>query len=787
MPLSPVSAPPADLDAARRALADTFGFGQFRSGQEEVIGTLLSGRDTLVIMPTGGGKSLCYQLPACITPGVTLVISPLIALMKDQVDALTVKGIAAAAINSSINFDQVREVLNQVRDGGIRLLYVAPERFYSRYFMDAMAQVPVARVAVDEAHCISQWGHDFRPAYLRLPEAIERLGRPPVVALTATATPRVQDDIVQALSLRDPARFVTGFDRDNLTLEVIRCGRKKDALETFAQAHHGSGIVYCATRKRVEEVSAHLAAAGRRVVAYHAGMEDSARTHAQEAFLGDEVEVIVATNAFGMGVDKPDVRFVLHYDMPGTLEAYYQEAGRAGRDGKPSHCSLFYNGGDRPTQTFFIDGTHPTEDFIRTLWRVLCDAAHGDHVELPYREMVERIGLPGSEQTVSAALKVLEQAEALTRLNPRTNPATIRLVDRNQVGERAQVQQKILAMLDYYLPPGENGTVHLPTLQMAEEAGLDHEALLRALHAMDAAGAIAYTAPFRGRGLRLHTPALPEIDFAAVDAKRSAAFEALDAMEGYCIRPGCRRRAILAHFGETASPECGACDQCLSGNSALAGEPEEATEMARKLLSGVARCRIPGSGVSFGLQTIANHLAGGNTESIRRNRLDQVSTYGLLKHYNQRQVAELLEQLITQGLIRREDATSGPNRRPVLALSEAGVAVLKGQAGDIRLHLPQQAATASSRATPAAHAGPVDDDLLSALRALRRELAEADDMPAYRVFSNRTLEEMAAAKPTNPQEMEQVHGVGPSKLATYGERFLAAIKGHEPKQMEADG
>jgi ATP-dependent DNA helicase RecQ len=771
---------PPDPGTVRAALSATFGFDAFRPGQEAVVTDVLAGRDVLVVMPTGGGKSLCYQLPACLLEGVTLVVSPLIALMKDQVDALRRRGIGAAAVNSSLSFDQVREVMADVRAGRVSLLYVAPERFASGFFMREIAEVPVARVAVDEAHCVSQWGHDFRPAYLRLKGVIGRLGRPPVSALTATATPEVQDDIARLLGLDDPARFVTGFDRHNLFLEVRAGGRKRDVLADFVTRNEGPGIVYCATRKRVDEASVQLAEMGLDVATYHAGLPDEARHAAQEAFLDGPADVIVATNAFGMGVDKPNVRYVLHYDMPGTLEAYYQEAGRAGRDGLPARCTLLYGGGDRFTQEFFITAQYPTEGFIRALWDELQAAARDDVVEVSHKELLERMGQQGSEMAVSAALKLLEGAGWLVRMMPRANAATIRVKERGRVGARAAVQRKILSALDLLFPEGERGAIQVPLAQLGADAGLDHDALLRGLHALEDAGAIDYIPPFRGRGLRLLRDDPPDLDYGGVEAQRRHALAALDRMEAYCLGHTCRRAAILAHFGEAAGEvPCGACDRCRSGAARQA--PVEATELARKLLSGVARCRSGRSG--FGVQTIAAHLVGGSTEAVRRHHLDALSTYGLLKAHTQRDVADLLEQLAVQGFVRRENVGDGPNLRPVLVPTETGLRVLRGEAEGVRLRLPEP--SASTRTAPAARgsapsgtvSGPEPDaGLLAALKGLRRELSRADEVPAYRVFTDRALAEMAALRPTTEAALAEVHGVGPAKLARYGEAFLEAIR-----------
>jgi len=751
-----------------------FGFPAFRAGQERVVRSVLEGRDALVVMPTGGGKSLCYQLPAYLLDGLCVVVSPLIALMKDQVDALAARGLGAAAVNSTLTFDRVREVMADVRSGKVRLLYVAPERFASRFFMAAMADVKVVRVAVDEAHCISQWGHDFRPAYLRLKDAVARLGRPPVVALTATATPQVQDDIAALLGLVDPVRHVAGFDRENLFLEVVAAGRKRDVLEQFVTRHRGPGIVYCATRKRVDEAAARLAAMGRKVVAYHAGLADAVRTGAQDDFLGDRAEIIVATNAFGMGIDKPDVRFVLHYDMPGTLEAYYQEAGRAGRDDQPARCTLLYGAGDRFTQEFLINASHPSEGFVRALWRALVAEADDEgRVEASHRQLLDRVaeeGTEGGDLAVSAALKLLEDAGWLQRLMPRANPATIRLKDRRKVGARATVQRHILEALDFHLPEGGNGTVQVTLAQLGADAAVDHEALVRGLHALEEGGAIDYAPPFRGRGLRLLSDAAPDLDYEAVTAKRRHALAGLDAMERYCRADACRRAAILAHFGDIApGGPCGACDRCRAGAAA----PVEATELARKLLSGVARCA--GRGFGFGVQTVAAHLAGGTTEAVRRHGLDKLSTHGLLAHYTQRQVGDLLEALVDRGLLMRQDVGDGPNSRPVLGLTPEGLAVLKGE-GAVALRLPEAKTIAGASTPRPASSGDADPGLYARLKDLRSAIARQEGVPAYRVFPDRSLADMAAQRPTDAGALAEVHGVGPSKLEKYGGRFLEVIR-----------
>ncbi len=400
------SAPdPRSLAPARRVLRETFGYAEFRPGQPEVISAVLAGRDTLAVMPTGGGKSLCYQVPALLVDGgLTVVVSPLLALMKDQVDALTRAGVAAAAVNSTVPREEQAETMGNAVAGRLQLLYVAPERFGDGAFMAALRQARVALLAIDEAHCISQWGHDFRPSYRDLGTVRPRIGNPPIVALTATADPEVRADIAARLRLHDPEVHVAGFDRPNLRFDVVRVKSQKEKDERIAaklkELGGESAIVYCGTRKKVEELTDFLKRQRIRSASYHAGMEDSERRRIQDAFARDRLPVIVATNAFGMGIDKPDVRMVLHHDMPESIEAYYQEAGRGGRDGAPAECVLYFAPRDRSLREFFIELQHPEPATVVEVYRALVSAG-GERVHV--RDLMQSDDEPG----VNAAIQAL--------------------------------------------------------------------------------------------------------------------------------------------------------------------------------------------------------------------------------------------------------------------------------------------------------------------------------------------------------------------------------------------
>ena len=643
-----------------------FNFSEFRDGQQEIIQAALSGRDTLGVMPTGSGKSLCYQLPALMLPGLTLVISPLIALMKDQVDALARQGIRATLINSSLKKEEAERRLLDVSRGKYKLLYIAPERFNIASFMRLLNRLDVSLVAVDEAHCISQWGHDFRPSYLKIKNIVQKIGRPPIMALTATATRLVQQDIIRQLEMNDPVIVVRGFDRPNLKLFAIELPdeeAKERELIRIVSSIKGTGIVYVATQKMVAHVCEVLELNKMACVGYHAGMDKKHRTEAQNRWLSDEVPIIVATNAFGMGIDKPDVRFVLHYNIPGSMEAYYQEAGRAGRDGKTSYCVLFFSYRDHTIQQYLIDMTYPSEEILEEIYYFLFSLGRKE-ILMTYAEIAEAVD--ANEMQVASAVKLFERYGILKRMERHRRVFQAQLLMSAKKAQKATagapVQKKILE----YLLNDISGKYDLDELLRA--TGLSQEQFSRAVRQMEEKGVLTYFPPFRGRGIVITSLEQPwekvPIDFAEYRRQYEIQLQRLEDVENYVRSKVCRRKYILDYFGEKyGKKNCGACDVCLDWHSP---EEDKRSVLPRDDLQILLEAVYEFDGM-FGINRIAGMLTG-DRESVGKSTLDGSEYFGALSHKDAQTVRRLIYAAIKQGYLNRTEG-----KYPRLELTQKGL------------------------------------------------------------------------------------------------------------------
>ncbi len=690
-----------------------FSFRQFLEGQEAVVRAILNGQDSLVIMPTGGGKSLCYQFPALVLEGITIVVSPLIALMKDQVDGLVEKKIAATFLNSSITQSEMDDRIHRLVRGEFRLVYIAPERFKSERFVRALEPLSIALFAVDEAHCITQWGHDFRPDYLRLKGILKELGQPQVVALTATATPEVRRDIIVQLGLgkfgrQAPQVFVSGFARHNLTLAVTPVKKQAEKLSRIAETVRQlkNGIIYCATRKNVESVTLKLKEAGLPCMAYHGGMTDERRTKTQVQFMSGQCNFVVATNAFGMDIDRPDLRFVVHHDIPGSVEAYYQEAGRAGRDGEPSRCELLFNYADVQTQEFFIEGSNPSREIIVSLYHAILRLCGRGSIEMPIREIAQSVVEATNEMAVGSGLALLVRAGFIHR--------------DYRAGSRTYTTQVVEPVKS------------LDQLQ---------------------------------------------IDFQRLDTKRERDYAKLQQMIAYADSQGCRHHFILKYFDDTeASDHCHVCDNCLSRDDSSARIPtKEESIIIQKVLSCVARLDD-----RFGRGRISQVLVGSRSKEVIDAGLDRLSTYGLLSDQGTDFVWSLLN-----ALIRAECIAVRSGQYPTISLTGLGGEVMQGTK-KIPLLMParpvskakKKAKTKLDFAADPQERGLVDGRLFEALRKWRRKKAATmGNVPAYLVYTDKTLEELARCMPRTENDLLKVRGIGPAKARHFGPETLSVIQG----------
>lgn len=652
-----------------------------------MIDAIFSGRDTLCIMPTGGGKSLCYQLPTIAREGVTIVVSPLIALMKDQVDSLQEQGFAATCINSSLQPADQFARINAMVNGQYKLVYVAPERLRSVAFMQAVAETNIQLLAVDEAHCISQWGHDFRPDYARLGRLRTLLGNPQTVALTATATQTVRDDICKVLELEDPAVFVTGFARKNLALRVESPNsnsQRDEKLIEFLKTTPGSGIVYASTRKNCEHVVELVAGKiDRRVEYYHAGLDGAQRRTVQENFMTGRTPIIVATNAFGMGIDKSNLRFVLHYNLPGSIEAYYQEAGRAGRDGKPSTCLMLYSYQDRFLQEFFVENNYPSREVVKQVYDYLA-AFEQDPIEITLQQIKEDLDLSIGSSGVGNCENLLDKCGAIERLDSQQNMAGIRINSElstliDYLPRDARTQRHVMRGLEKTVGPIRNELVLFQPQRLEKELDMKWTAIMRAIREIKKLDQVDFVPPFRGRAIHVvdRTKRFVELnlDFSELQNRKAEELARLDTMIRLATTRRCRQDEILEYFGDANRGDCGLCDNCVersagSGMSDFAGDRDAVLYVIQVTLSGVARTKG-----RFGKKAIAQMLTGSGSKKMKQGGLSKLSTFGLLKRLRQNDVVNLLEWLCERGFIQQIENT---RFRPLLVVSRSGIQVMKG-------------------------------------------------------------------------------------------------------------
>jgi len=657
-----------------------FGYDEFRKGQEEIIQTVLNKNDALVVMPTGGGKSLCFQLPALLMNGTAIVISPLIALMKDQYDSLEKNNFPATYINSSLSFEESSDRINKAIQGNYKLIYIAPERLANEYFIKTLSKLTVSFLAIDEAHCISEWGHDFRPAYLNIANALENIPISHTVALTATATPDVQRDIVEALKMKNPKLLVKGFDRENLTYIAENTVKKVERIsKIISKTKNGSTIIYCGSRKKTDEIFKGLSEENISVTSYHAGMSNEERKNNQNKFIAGEVNVIVATNAFGMGIDKSDVRNVIHTDFTGSIEAYYQEAGRAGRDGKPSICYLLFNFGDKRLQEFFIDCTFPKKSEFQEVFDYLLSKNKKIITENDAK-IGNELGVPAFR--VDTILNHFERNNLIERFGNPVNAKFKFCCDKNDLAfflQNTNEKNRLIldALLRSFSEEALYNFVNIDVNYILKKYDLKKKTFDSALNNLVKSGVVEYQEEIPADSILILDSKIRfeniKFDFAKLEKRKQNATQKLEKVVEYATTNNCKRNFILDYFSDNSySGQCKKCSSCLGSEDFSKNSKSE----IQTVLSAAAELNG-----KFGRYILAIFLKGEANEKIKNYKLNKGKYFGKLKKEKLDAIYFYIDNCISLNYLEKSEG-----EYPLISLTNKGFLTMKSKVNPLTVN-----------------------------------------------------------------------------------------------------
>lgn len=757
-----------------KILNEFFGYENFRNGQLEIIESVIKYDNVLVVLPTGAGKSLCYQIPALLSENFSIVISPLIALMKDQVDAINEKKEVAAFINSTMSYSETEEVLNRIALGSIKILYLAPEKIESLKFAERLKNLKPENIFIDEAHCISEWGHNFRPSYLRIKDFIKHISIKKVSAFTATATPEVRDDIIFQLSFKDPKIFVRGFERENLHLNVIHTKKKKEKCYELLREINGAAIIYTSSRKKAEEASEYLNIKGKKCNYYHAGLTAPERRRVQEDFIQGETEIIVATNAFGMGIDKSDIRLIIHFNTPGTIENYYQEIGRAGRDGKESFSYLLFDESDLTIQNFFITNSHPSKEQIQKIYKAVCDCnriavgSTSDKEMIVDRDYISKyVGTEISSGLLHSALKYLENAGYIRRVSEFDKNDSIQIfVNKEKLRQFMQnssnkelVNVLVLLLRDY----GStifNTPVKISAAYLANKFSLPEQNFIESLIALDNMSILAFQPAIGKDTVTLTSPRVEAnnlvLNYKLINESYLNSQRKLDKMTEFAFTNECRFKNILNYFGENVPDfRCGKCDNCTSLGKLKDSSTAYLSEIIIETLH-EAKEDLPDN---FLVKLLRGDKVKESVSLFRH--------FGSCKNYSNAEIKGVISILVSKRKILksvgRKNYLKLPPTKIINSDSSFNVdaSITKKQNYNNELYLYNQ------------------------LREARKKGADRFLQSGYLICPDNILREVARMQPKNKYELLSIKGFNSRMFNKVGNDFLEIINSHIPKENES--